>query len=236
MKFIDFIRNSSLVILNGGGMEEGALAELLSQLPVAKRFVAIDVLATTDVANHDEHFFTDPRLALQVVIAMGKKFSEQFYRKLSQQNLSLLNKNVDRYKMNLQKIIDRQETIRQRIVRLPNRAAVTLSETLQQFLLSCGFDLKVLFWESEFHQPTTHQVLEAPKKIKELKVTFLFLEFGVESKYSQTLLAMHPMHLVTIDPMVRGPSDFSLDYYEQTMNKNFQAVESAIQLEVMRKL
>jgi ABC-type Zn uptake system ZnuABC Zn-binding protein ZnuA len=117
-------------------MEEGALAELLSQLPVAKRFVAIDVLATTDVANHDEHFFTDPRLALQVVIAMGKKFSEQFYRKLSQQNLSLLNKNVDRYKMNLQKIIDRQETIRQRIVRLPNRAAVTLSETLQQFLLS----------------------------------------------------------------------------------------------------
>lgn len=213
------LKAADLVLMNGGGMENGGLLKLLQSVDKARLLNVGGALP--QLAAGDPHFAGDPQVAGMMIAAIAERLLT-----LEPSSAKQLNDNLGDYLKRINQVAQEMRTLRSLA---HGMSVATLSDALERFVRACGFTLQKLFYDNEFVQPTAKQVANAPKAIRELGIHLLFVESIHPGRYATELATSSAARVVTLDPLTEGPEQPPYDYYEQTMRANLQKVRQAIE-------
>jgi len=192
------VTNSSVVIINGGGIEAGFLTSLLENAggdrPLITASDGIAAMSGSDeFPKGDPHFWMDPIQVIQYIknirdgLITFHPEGEQFY-----------SQNADSY---IQELNDLDAWIRQQVEQIPvgDRKLITNHDSLGYFARRYGFEVigSLIPGLSSEAAPTAKDLSNLVDNIRSSGAKAIFLEKGVSTNLADQIMAETDVILVT---------------------------------------
>ena len=227
MKVLD---TADALIVNGAGME-AFLPEITGafpSLPVIESSAGIDLLREGDavqIGNEEDsevnsHIWLDPSRAVRMAdnIANGLIALFPEYR-------DAILTNLEAYSIRLVKL---DEQLREGLQSLSRRDIVTFHEAFPYFAAAYGLHVVAVVNKEPGEILTPAQMGQLVLEIERLGNPPLFIEPQYKELSAQTLSQETGSAVFVLDPVVTGPEEVQLDYYETVMLQNMNTLIEAL--------
>ena len=111
---------------------------------------------------------------------------------------------------------------------LPHRDIITFHEAFPYFASAYGLNVAAVINRDPDDALSPRQLAELCKTVKALGAPPLFVEPQYEDMAATTISRETGAPLYTLDPIVTGPADAPLTYYEDIMRQNLSVLLSAL--------
>ena len=227
------LARADVFLINGAGMEgylEGVF-EAFPTLPVVD--ASQDVTLLEDCSDHghedDDH---DHDHAFNAHIWLDAENAAQMVANLADgliaalpQHEAAITANRDAYTARLT-ALDAELTAA--MANLPHKDIITFHEAFPYFASAYGLNVAAVINRDPDDALSPRQLAELCKSVKALGAPPLFVEPQYEDMAATTISRETGAPLFTLDPIVTGPADAPLTYYEDIMRQNLSVLLSAL--------
>ncbi|CAM2057945.1 High-affinity zinc uptake system binding-protein ZnuA [Desulfovibrionales bacterium] len=173
-----------------------------------------------DLGELNPHTFASPREAAQMVRYIGVELGQ-----IDPDNIELYNRNAARYAAEMEKLVD---VFRIVVATFPVRKIATEHSVFDYLARDVGLDIVAVVEKIPGWEPAASQILDLVKIIKKSGVAALFIEPQYKAKIGRAVGRESGVPVAVLDPVAGGPSDTSLDYYQQAMRQNIETLKSVL--------
>ncbi len=226
------LAQADVFLINGAGMEGylDGVFEAFPTLPVADASKGVALLE--DCAEHDhdhdhghEHAFNAHIwLDAENAILMVSNLAEGLITALPA-HAEAIAANRDAYTARLT-ALDAEVTAA--LSDLPRKDIITFHEAFPYFANAYGLNVAAVINRDPDDALSPRQLAELCKTVKALGAPPLFTEPQYEDMAAQTISRETGAPLFTLDPIVTGPADAPLTYYEDAMRQNLAVLVEAL--------
>ena len=213
------LAESDVLLINGAGMEDGFLPQIMRQLPnltVIDLSVGIDVIEDEHGVN--AHIWLDPKNAVIMVHNIADACVS-----LSPENEALIRANEQTY---TEKLIALDQTLAESLQSTQNKNIATFHEAFPYFAKAYGLNAVASVTLDPDEAPSPRELIEVIDKIATASPCPLFSEPGVDSDALKTVAQETGEKVYTLDPVTSG--DGALDEYETKMLGNLETLLQAL--------
>ncbi len=111
--------------------------------------------------------------------------------------------------------------------RLKNNRIVEPHGIFDYLARDIGLDI-VAVMQAHGQEPSAAEMVQIVRTIKEKKAGAIFTEPQYPAKVGNTLAKESGIPVATLDPVVTGPDNAPLDYYEKVMRDNMKTLEETL--------
>ena len=225
------LSRADVLLVNGAGMETflPVVAGAYPDLPVVDASEGIPLLMesdTVEIGDHEEgcaansHLWLDPRRAA----AMASNLAEGLIR--------LMPEYEEQIRANLSSFLERlhalDETVRSGLEGLPSRNVVIFHEAFPYFAEACGLPVSAVVNKEPDDDLSPSQLIRVMEVIRAENPPPVILKSAEADRSVSVLVAETGVPVCELDPMVTGPEQPPLDYYETVMLGNLQVLRDAM--------
>ncbi len=235
------IAEADILVVNGLGMEAflGApVKKANAKLKVVDSSAGIKDLLQYSMVELDQdnpealtddehkgvnpHLFASPRMNGRLALNIGAAFA-----KLDPANEKLYLKNAEDYAAKMNRL---NEEFVAASGALKNKKAVLIHGVFDYLTRDMGIEVVAVLreYEEEMQEPSAGKMIEIAKAIKARGAGAIFTEPQYPDKVAKMLGAETGVPVEKLDPVVSGPSEVGLDYYEKTMRANLETMRKAL--------
>ncbi|MBQ7138136.1 MAG: zinc ABC transporter substrate-binding protein [Clostridia bacterium] len=227
------LAQADVFLINGAGMEGylDGVFEAFPTLPVADASKGVELLE--DCAEHDhdhddhghEHAFNAHIwLDAENAILMVNNLADGLIAALPA-HAEAIAANRDAYTARLTAL---DAEIAAALSDLPRKDIITFHEAFPYFANAYGLNVAAVINRDPDDALSPRQLAELCKTVKSLGAPPLFTEPQYEDMAAQTISRETGAPLFALDPIVTGPADAPLTYYEDAMRQNLAVLVEAL--------
>ena len=227
------LARADVFLINGAGMEgylEGVF-EAFPTLPVVDASQGVTLLEDCSDHGHEDddhdhdhafnaHIWLDAENAAQMVANLAEGLIAAL-----PQHEAAITANRDAYTARLT-ALDAELTAA--LANLPHKDIITFHEAFPYFASAYGLNVAAVINRDPDDALSPRQLAELCKTVKALGAPPLFVEPQYEDMAATTISRETGAPLFTLDPIVTGPADAPLTYYEDIMRQNLSVLLSAL--------
>ena len=227
------LARADVFLINGAGMEgylEGVF-EAFPTLPVVDASQGVTLLEDCsdhghedDDHDHDHAFNAHIWLDAENAARMVANLADGLIAALPQHEAAIT-ANRDAYMARLT-ALDAELTAA--MANLPHKDIITFHEAFPYFASAYGLNVAAVINRDPDDALSPRQLAELSKTVKALGAPPLFVELQYEDMAATTISRETGAPLFTLDPIVTGPADAPLTYYEDIMRQNLSVLLSAL--------
>ena len=233
------LQNSDMVVLsgadalliNGGGMESflPVLTGACPDLPVVDASEGIPTLMEGDTVEIGEpedgetvnsHFWLDPQCAA----AMASNLADGLIR-LFPDRARQLSDNLSAFLDRLQALDD---TMAEALQSLPKKNVVIFHEAFPYFARACGLPVLAVVNKEPDDDLSSAQLARILELVRGEAALPLVLKSAEEDRSVSVLVNEIGLPVCELDPIVSGPENPPMDYYEAVMIRNLEILRAAL--------
>ena len=227
------LARADVFLINGAGMEgylEGVF-EAFPTLPVVDASQGVTLLEDCSDHGHEDddhdhdhafnaHIWLDAENAAQMVANLADGLIAAL-----PQHEAAITANRDAYMARLT-ALDAELTAA--MANLPHKDIITFHEAFPYFASAYGLNVAAVINRDPDDALSPRQLAELCKSVKALGAPPLFVEPQYEDMAATTISRETGAPLYILDPVVTGPADAPLTYYEDIMRQNLSVLLSAL--------
>ena len=227
------LARADVFLINGAGMEgylEGVF-EAFPALPVVDASQGVTLLEDCsdhghedDDHDHDHAFNAHIWLDAENAARMVANLADGLIAALPQHEAAIA-ANRDAYTARLT-ALDAELTAA--LANLPHKDIITFHEAFPYFASAYGLNVAAVINRDPDDALSPRQLAELCKTVKALGAPPLFVEPQYEDMAATTISRETGAPLYTLDPIVTGPADAPLTYYEGIMRQNLSVLLNAL--------
>jgi ABC-type Zn uptake system ZnuABC Zn-binding protein ZnuA len=225
------IAGANVLIANGLGLEEflgEPIAKANPRIEVVDTSRGIgDVLWTTESGQGgtpekivNPHMFASPRLAAAITRNIAAALV-----KADPAGAAAFAQNAGRYASRLGGLA---AACREVSARLRSRRIVTEHSVFDYFARDCGLEIAAVVEDTPGQEPSAARMIQLVGEIRRAGAAALFTEPQYPARVGRTIAREAGIASAVLDPVASGPDDPPLDYYERTMQKNFETLAKTL--------
>ena len=227
------LAQADVFLINGAGMEGylDGVFEAFPTLPVADASKGVALLedCAEDDHDHDDHghehaFNAHIWLDAENAILMVNNLAEGLIAALPA-HAEAIAANRDAYTARLTAL---DAEITAALSDLPRKDIITFHEAFPYFANAYGLNVAAVINRDPDDALSPRQLAELCKTVKSLGAPPLFTEPQYEDMAAQTISRETGAPLFALDPIVTGPADAPLTYYEDAMRQNLAVLVEAL--------
>ena len=227
------LAQADVFLINGAGMEGylDGVFEAFPTLPVADASKGVALLedCAEDEHGHDDHghehaFNAHIWLDAENAILMVNNLAEGLIAALPA-HAEAIAANRDAYTARLTAL---DAEITAALSDLPRKDIITFHEAFPYFANAYGLNVAAVINRDPDDALSPRQLAELCKTVKSLGAPPLFTEPQYEDMAAQTISRETGAPLFALDPIVTGPADAPLTYYEDAMRTNLAVLMEAL--------
>ncbi len=223
------LASADIFLVSGAGMESflPQISSAFPDLPVVEAAEGVPLLSedgaiqlgdTEEGAN--AHIWLDPSRAILMAQNLAAGLAQ-----VMPNHAESLSANLDTLVLRLQ-ALDRQ--LRDGLSSLPRKDIVTFHEAFPYFAQAYGLHVAAVVNKEPGETLTPAQTAALIAVLRDLGNPPLFVEPQYDDLSARMLSAETGAPVFTLDPVVTGPEDPPLDYYETVMLQNMTALQTAL--------
>jgi zinc transport system substrate-binding protein len=221
---------ADIFLVNGAGMEAflPEITRAFPDLPVVEAAEGIDLLeegSAVEIGDADEeevnsHLWLDASRAVRMAENLSAGLS-----RLLPRYAEAISANLEQYRSRLL-LLDQQ--LKDGLRDLPRREIVTFHEAFPYFAQAYGLEVVAVVNKEPGETLTPAQMASLIRELEKLGKPPLFVEPQYTELSAQTLSRETGSPVYSLDPMVTGPEEVPLDYYETVMLQNMNTLITAL--------
>lgn len=227
------LARADVFLINGAGMEgylEGVF-EAFPALPVVDASRGVTLLEDCSDHDHDDHghehdhaynahIWLDPKNAIVMVTNLADGLIAAM-----PQHADAIAANRDAY---IARLAALDEELSVALAALPRRDIITFHEAFPYFANAYDLNVAAVINRDPDDALSPRQLAELCKTVLALGAPPLFTEPQYEDKAAATISRETGAPLYSLDPIVTGPADAPLTYYEDVMRQNLTVLLQAL--------
>ncbi len=227
------LARADVFLINGAGMEgylEGVF-EAFPALPVVDASRGVTLLEDCSDHDHDDHghehdhaynahIWLDPKNAIVMVTNLADGLIAAM-----PQHADAIADNRDDY---IARLAALDEELSVALAALPRRDIITFHEAFPYFANAYDLNVAAVINRDPDDALSPRQLAELCKTVLALGAPPLFTEPQYEDKAAATISRETGAPLYSLDPIVTGPADAPLTYYEDVMRQNLTVLLQAL--------
>ncbi|MBR6667249.1 MAG: zinc ABC transporter substrate-binding protein [Clostridia bacterium] len=227
------LARADVFLINGAGMEgylEGVF-EAFPALPVVDASRGVTLLEDCSDHDHDDHghehdhaynahIWLDPKNAIVMVTNLADGLIAAM-----PQHADAIAANRDAY---IARLAALDEELSVALAALPRRDIITFHEAFLYFANAYDLNVAAVINRDPDDALSPRQLAELCKTVLALGAPPLFTEPQYEDKAAATISRETGAPLYSLDPIVTGPADAPLTYYEDVMRQNLTVLLQAL--------
>ena len=227
------LAQADVFLINGAGMEGylDGVFEAFPALPVVDASAGVPLLedCTDHDHDHDEHdhehlFNAHIWLDAENAILMVSNLADGLIAALPS-HAETIAANRDAYTTRLAAL---DAEIAAALAELPHKDIITFHEAFPYFANAYGLHVAAVINRDPDDALSPRQLAELCKTVKALGAPPMFTEPQYEDMAARTISRETGAPIFALDPIVTGPADASLTYYEDAMRQNLAVLVEAL--------
>lgn len=214
----DMLRISSadVLIINGLGMED------FLQKPLQENKVSAKIVDASQgiegLLKGNPHFLTSPRLAGVAAARIAASLSE-----IDPVHAELYKTNASRCSQRMEALQVELQTASQTFT---HKAIVTQHASLDYLTRDLGIEIAAVVQDHPGQEPSSSEMQSIVQTIKDRQIPVVFMERWTASRACAVIANEAKVPVAILDPVVSGPENASLDFYETMMKANLDALKA----------
>ena len=230
------LARADVFLINGAGMEgylEGVF-DAFPALPVVDASQGVTLLedCTDHHMDDHDHNMDDHDHAYNAHIWLDPANAIVMVNNLADGLIAALPRHADAIAANRDAYIARltalDAELSAALAALPRRDIITFHEAFPYFANAYGLNVAAVINRDPDDALSPRQLAELCRTVEALGAPPLFIEPQYEDKAAQTIARETGAPLYTLDPIVTGPADAPLTYYEDVMRRNLAVLLQAL--------
>ena len=176
-------------------------------------------LADDEHKGINPHLFASPRMNGRLALNIGAAFA-----KIDPANEKLYLKNAEDYAAKMNKLNDEFAAVAKD---LKNKKVVMTHGVFDYLTRDMGVEVVAVLreYEEEMQEPSAGRIIEISKTIKAKSAGAIFTEPQYSDKVAKMIGTEAGVPVAKLDPVVSGPDEVGLDYYEKAMRANLETMK-----------
>ncbi len=227
---VKLLQDASLFIINGAGMETFIedIYESVDGLKTIDSSKGIELLCThhhkEEHSAHDHSHTENSHIWLSVENAKKqiKNIRDGIIKEFPQFS-EKVNENCNNYLLRLDALCEKRDEFKKSV---EGKKVVSFHGAYEYLAEECGFEIIETIEADEGGEPSAKALASLSERIKDEKITALFIEPEYEGSAAEILSNETNVKIYTLNPVISGTAD--LTAYEDIMGENYETILKAV--------